>query len=627
MSGIDIDDLPGRALRLLQTTLGLRRHSTESSKGRLRVAMHALLLTLIIASFWTLDSLKDPVFEATVGMRFQPGAKLWSVITTLIVVCIYDALTGLVEKQWLFHVVSVLFGLIFFIISALMYNVTNNMNSDNTKGKVQGDYCFVGYLTYFAIESYGSLMVAMFWSFTNNLMRLEEAKDVYGVIISCAQIGAVLGSTIATRAQSWGIPNLFLLASIGVFCISLFMKIYFLAFEKDYSSDAIRGRLRTMSDDLYYYDNYRCESYDNTSTNSPSQCINTSENQSPISKSDREYISPDGNSGKHNNNNSNDQWSLYHSCGRFVGGFYEGLKIVLSHKYVFILFIVSTLHEVVLTILDYQFKLMGVIHVSKPGNYYDFDVEGNNIGVNGNADESAFANLMGHFGQLTNLMSFIISFFGFSYLVRRYGVPNTILIFPCLLCCCVLINSFVTSLWLLFAVVSIIKALVFSLFDPVKELLYMPTTEDVKFKAKAWIDVFGARFAKAIGSLFTSAAHGSVQSLRDKTEVFVFVCSLGLLFAAYYVGQEFDRLTYRHEVVGDYNQEEKAKKENEIKTKSSSLSIHGSVELPERRGLRPGDVGYDGYDLRLFEGVFEDECDDPNKKGSEDIEAKGRNNL
>jgi ATP/ADP translocase len=57
------------------------------------------------------------------------------------------------------------------------------------------------------------------------------------------------------------------------------------------------------------------------------------------------------------------------------------------------------------------------------------------------------------------------------------------------------------------------QALIFSLYDPVKELLYMPTNEEVKFKAKAWIDVFGARFAKAVGSLFTSAAHGNLEVL------------------------------------------------------------------------------------------------------------------
>ena len=41
-------------------------------------------------------------------------------------------------------------------------------------------------------------------------MNLEEAKGAYGLIISVAQIGAILGSTMATQATKVGIPLLFL---------------------------------------------------------------------------------------------------------------------------------------------------------------------------------------------------------------------------------------------------------------------------------------------------------------------------------------------------------------------------------------------------------------------------------
>jgi AAA family ATP:ADP antiporter len=53
-------------------------------------------------------------------------------------------------------------------------------------------------------------------------------------------------------------------------------------------------------------------------------------------------------------------------------------------------------------------------------------------------------------------------------------------------------------MWVLFMLLSVLKAITFSLNEPVKELLYMPTSEAIKFKVKAWIDVFGARCAKAV---------------------------------------------------------------------------------------------------------------------------------
>ncbi len=38
-----------------------------------------------------------------------------------------------------------------------------------------------------------------------------------------------------------------------------------------------------------------------------------------------------------------------------------------------------------------------------------------------------------------------------------------------------------------------LKALSYSLNNPCKEMLYNPTSTDVKFKAKSWIDIFGQR--------------------------------------------------------------------------------------------------------------------------------------
>jgi AAA family ATP:ADP antiporter len=55
-----------------------------------RVLFHGVILAVIICGFWLLDSLKDPILTKTVGIEYQPTAKFCSVITTMIVVCIYD---------------------------------------------------------------------------------------------------------------------------------------------------------------------------------------------------------------------------------------------------------------------------------------------------------------------------------------------------------------------------------------------------------------------------------------------------------------------------------------------------------------------------------------------------------
>lgn len=73
-------------------------------------------------------------------------------------------------------------------------------------------------------------MVALFWSFTNSIMNLEQAKGAYGLIITIAQFGAIAGSTLATQAVHIGIPQLCLIGSVFILVISLVVKIYWILF-------------------------------------------------------------------------------------------------------------------------------------------------------------------------------------------------------------------------------------------------------------------------------------------------------------------------------------------------------------------------------------------------------------
>ncbi|KAJ1393828.1 hypothetical protein B484DRAFT_408092, partial [Ochromonadaceae sp. CCMP2298] len=207
---------------------------------------------------------------------------------------------------------------------------------------------------------------------------------------------------------------------------------------------------------------------------------------------------------------------------------------------------VSCLYEVVVTILDYQFKVMGSssvqasVHSLTPAG----SVEAGN----------RFAQLLGHFGQFTNILSFLLSFFGFSYLVHQMGVPRALLIFPTTLFMAVVVTNLVPSMWVLFVMVSIMKAVIFSLHDPVKELLYIPTSEAIKYKAKAWIDVFGARLAKAIGStICTVAGKGmgaSASQVRRTAEIPSLLIAALIVGITWSIGADFTALIESNTIVG-----------------------------------------------------------------------------
>ena len=180
-----------------------------------RILFHGLILACIICGFWLLDSLKDPIIANTIGMEYQPLAKFLSVISTLVVVCIYDYATSAVNKPALFHLVSLFYGMFILILAAYLADPINGLNN-----RTKDPNRMIGWICYFVIESYGSLMVSLFWSFTNSIMNLEQAKGAYGLIISIAQIGAILGSTFATRASTIGIPQLFI---VGIYYCQLYI--------------------------------------------------------------------------------------------------------------------------------------------------------------------------------------------------------------------------------------------------------------------------------------------------------------------------------------------------------------------------------------------------------------------
>ncbi|CAM9557415.1 unnamed protein product [Hapterophycus canaliculatus] len=158
-----------------------------------RIIWLSLTLFSIIGGFWLLDSLKDTVLEGTVGLEYQPRAKLVSVGVTLLLVIQYNRLVDSCSKPTLFYILGACYTLLFLLISLVLRTAPLGLtNWSDTPARV------VGWVSFVAIESYGSLAVALFWAFTNATVDLEAAKASYGLVIAGAQIGAIIGSTAAT---------------------------------------------------------------------------------------------------------------------------------------------------------------------------------------------------------------------------------------------------------------------------------------------------------------------------------------------------------------------------------------------------------------------------------------------
>ncbi len=100
----------------------------------------------------------------------------------------------------------------------------------------------------------------------------------------------------------------------------------------------------------------------------------------------------------------------------------------------------------------------------------------------------------GSFFGWVNLLGLLIQLFAVSRLMRHIGVRGSLFVLPCL----ALVSYSVLAVAPVLAVVRITKVLEnstdYSLQNTVRQALYLPTTREAKYKAKAAIDTFFMRF-------------------------------------------------------------------------------------------------------------------------------------
>jgi AAA family ATP:ADP antiporter len=204
---------------------------------------------------------------------------------------------------------------------------------------------------------------------------------------------------------------------------------------------------------------------------------------------------------------------------------------------------------------------------------------------------------MGLFGQATNTLSFLLSLLGTSAVIRYLGLRLTLLLFPTLCLGVIIFVRVRPTLYVVFAAMMILKACSYALNNPTKEMLYQPTSSAVRYKAKSWIDIFGARGSKALGSVVTNAFSDSAKHLVANGSLVGMAVASFLIWNARFMGKKFDEYTESGHIVGGEDDEEMsdnvqmATLQNE--NKDTSCAIYDDEEVgPEEEG-QEADEGED----------------------------------
>jgi ATP:ADP antiporter, AAA family len=157
------------------------------------------------------------------------------------------------------------------------------------------------------------------------------------------------------------------------------------------------------------------------------------------------------------------------------------------------------------------------------------------------------------------------------------------------------------TLYVVFAAMMTLKANSYALNNPCKEILYQPTSPSVKYKAKSWIDIFGARGSKALGSVVTNAFSDSATNLIANGTLVGMCVAAFLIWNATFMGRKFDEYTLSGYVVGADDEDEDAaeqknvdmaSKQNKLEDTSCALDDDNDDEDDDALGAQ--EEGQDG---------------------------------
>lgn len=185
----------------------------ESREELQKFAFLGAIFGLIIGSYWAFRPIKDSIFAALVGVNYQPMAKILSLCIIVPLVILYSKLIDTFPRNKVFYALTIFYGLLAlgfaYFLSHEVYGLPNTM-TDPTR--------VVGWLWYVFVESFGSLIVALFWAITTDITPEDSAKRGFPVIALLGQMGNIFGPLLLD-AKRLGFSNSSpIIAIVGLFC-------------------------------------------------------------------------------------------------------------------------------------------------------------------------------------------------------------------------------------------------------------------------------------------------------------------------------------------------------------------------------------------------------------------------
>lgn len=301
---------------------------------------------------------------------------------------------------------------------------------------------WVAWILYYATETKGVIIMPMIWSIIAEVSTPDLAKKAYPIMFFVIQVGGIVGSYVAVKVESLG----------GEVNLLLFQILCFVM---------VAG-----------FSWVACW-YVETAEGEEAPLLHPQAGRVEAGQVDPKVPPPTV-----DQKNKAAQTPLATGLEELYKGF-EGLWLLLSRPYVFMTFWVSYANLMPRTMLDYQNQVLAA------STFEDRN------------DEIAF---FGQVNLLINTGTAVVTLLGTRPLVENFGVGACLLVLPVSMFLGMLALSLNYSITMSTVSLVFVCIVAYGLNSPCKEMLYIRTSRDIKYKAKAWSEMYGNQAMKLAGA-------------------------------------------------------------------------------------------------------------------------------
>lgn len=419
----------------------------------------ALIMCCILFNYTVFRNMKDTLILTSAGAGVISFIKMYCVTPIAILfVIIYAKASNTFNAEKIFYATTIpfliFFGLFAFVINP---NLTAIHPSHESIAQLMADHPRLdGFikiyenwaysLFYIMAELWGSMMLSLsFWQFANQITRMTEAKRFYGLFVVVANVATILSGIAVSFCSSLAARFAPEGGDKWQWALSMLMTISIVV--GIICMAIYRWMYTNVLTDPKYYDG-------------------------PKEKKEKKK----------------------------KPGLIESAKIVFTSPDLGLIASLIICYGITINLLEVQWK--------------------NQVRLHFGTDRSAMSSFMGQYSAWTGAVTIVFALFFGSNILRRLGwffsavfTPVVILIFGGILFALILSRDLMSTLIenpiyaaaiVGAAIVIASKAAKYCLFDPTKEMAYIPLDQELKTKGKAAVDVIGGRLGKSGGALTQS---------------------------------------------------------------------------------------------------------------------------